>query len=134
MKPSLSSLIPILLAVLPLASAERELSSSSLQSCQTDSKFTATLFDVAFTPSNGTLQWNINGVSSITGKVIIQVNVLAYGLNIYTTTIDPCEAGSGLAGMCPMTEGPLDMDSNAAIPSSALSQVPGMPARASQVV
>ncbi|KAI6840688.1 hypothetical protein KC350_g5402, partial [Hortaea werneckii] len=50
--PLLSSLICLLLAVLPCASAERMLYSDSLNPCQANNNFSATQFDVVLTPSN----------------------------------------------------------------------------------
>ena len=128
MMPSLRSLIPtLLLAALPFAAAdERQLTSSSLNPCQKDNKFSATLFDVAFTPNNGTLTFDVNGVASISGNVTIELYVLAYGLNVYSSTLNPCDAGSDLRGMCPMREGPLNVNSNAQIPSDALATIPGI--------
>lgn len=125
MAPSIKSLISaLLLALVPLSSAERELTSTSLNPCQSNNKFTATLFDVVFTPNNGTFAWDIIGVSSITGNITIELAVFAYGLKVYTTTINPCES-TQLHGMCPMAEGQLNMNSNAQIPKSALHSVPG---------
>ncbi|KAK5168128.1 putative flavin carrier protein 3 [Saxophila tyrrhenica] len=126
MAPSLRSLIcTCLLALLPFSSAENRLTSTSLNACQANSSFSATLFDVVFTPNNGTFAWDVNGVSTINGNVTISVNVLAYGLNINTQEINPCDQEE-LRGMCPMREGPIKMDSNAKLPSSALSAIPGI--------
>ena len=101
------------------------LTSTSLNPCQANNQFSATLFDVVFTPNNGTLTWDINGVSTITGNVSIEMSVVAYGLNVYSNTINPCESAQ-LIGMCPMREGPLDMNSNAQLSQSALSGIPGI--------
>lgn len=90
-----------------------------------NSKFSATLFDVSLTPDNGTLSFTINGVSTITGYVILQLNVFAYGLQIYNTPINPC-IDKALIGMCPMQEGQITLPvSNAPLPQSALDNVPG---------
>lgn len=127
MKFALKSLIPtLLLATLPFTAAERKLTSSSLNPCQKDNQFSATLFDVSFTPNNGTLTFDVNGVASISGKVTIELYVLAYGLNVYSSTLNPCDAGSDLKGMCPMREGPINVNSNAQIPSDALASIPGI--------
>ena len=98
--------------------------SSSLNPCQENNAFSATLFDVTFTPSNGSLAWDIIGVSSISGRVQIELRVYAYGLKVISDVIDPCSS-SDLRGMCPMREGQINMNSNAAISQDALSQVPG---------
>lgn len=125
MRPSIASLIStLLLLASPFACAERMLTSTSLNACQANNSFSATLFDVVFTPANRTLAFDVNGVSSIEGNVTIQLNVIAYGLNVYKTTIDPCES-KDFSGLCPMNEGQIPLNSNAQIPASSLQQVPG---------
>lgn len=126
MAPSLRSLVALLLLALTGPTfAIRELVSSSLATCQDDSQFSATLFDVALTPGNDTFNFNINGVSTITGYVTLELTVYAYGLNVYSTTINPCD-GTDFRGMCPMTEGQIQLKANAPIPASAFQSVPGV--------
>lgn len=126
MAPSFKSLIWALAgaAMLPLSAAQKMLLSSSLNPCQKNSSFSATLFDVVFTPNNGTFTWDINGVSTINGNVTIGLKVLAYGLEVYTSEINPCDQ-TELRGLCPMREGPINLNANAQIPTSALSAIPG---------
>ncbi|KAK5120639.1 hypothetical protein LTR85_005997 [Meristemomyces frigidus] len=125
MKPSIASLICCLLGILHFASAARELYSDSLNPCQANSNFSATQFDVVLTPANDSLSMSLTGVSTITGNVTIDLVVTAYGLNIYSTTLNPCELD--LTGLCPMSEGQINLpQSNLPIPASALSQVPGI--------
>ncbi|EME46267.1 hypothetical protein DOTSEDRAFT_70309 [Dothistroma septosporum NZE10] len=126
MRPSIASLIStLLLALSPLTCAERMLTSTSLNPCQADSNFSATLFDVIFTPANRSLAFDVNGVSSITGNVTIELVVLAYGLSVYKTTINPCDSDD-FQGLCPMNEGQINLNSNAEIPADSLRQVPGI--------
>jgi hypothetical protein len=100
------------------------LTSTSLNPCQANSKFSATLFDVSFTPGNRSLAFDVVGVSSITGNVTIELIVIAYGLQVYKTTINPCNSDD-LKGLCPMNEGQINLLSNADIPAESLKQVPG---------
>jgi hypothetical protein len=127
MKLSIASLIStVLVAFAPVVYAgERILTSSSLNPCMSNSNFSATLFDVAFTPGNRTLNFDVIGVSSITGNVTIDLAVFAYGLQVYTQTIDPCDS-EDLSGLCPMNVGQINLQSNAQIPGDQLSKVPGM--------
>ena len=123
--PSTSLISTALLALLPTAfAAERLLQSKSLAQCQDNSNFSATLFDVVFTPNNRSLAFDVVGVSSITGNVTIELVVIAYGLNAYKTTLNPCQLG--YQGLCPMNEGQINLNSNAEIPAEALAQVPGI--------
>lgn len=106
------------------AHAERVIESSSLNPCQQNSSFTATLFQVVFTPSNGSLAFDIVGVSSISGKVLAQFEIIAYGISILHRTIDPCT--SGLAGMCPMNTGQINIQSNFIIPPNVVKIIPSI--------
>jgi len=90
----LSSLATTALASVPL------LKSTSLNTCQDNSGFTASLFNVVFTPNNGTASVDIVAVSSIEGSVVFDVLISAYGYQIIRKTVDPCN--TDLSGLCPM--------------------------------
>lgn len=122
----LTLIITTLLALLPsISTAEKLLQSSSLNTCQSNSSFSATLFNVVFTPANRSLTFDIVGVSTISGNVTIELVVDAYGLQAYKTTLNPCTM-SDLEGLCPMNEGQINLNSNIDVPASALADVPGM--------
>ncbi|KAL1903133.1 putative flavin carrier protein 3 [Sporothrix stenoceras] len=106
------------------ASAEELLKSNSLNTCQANSGFTASLFDVVFTPHNSSANVDLVAVSSIEGNVLFDVSIIAYGLQITRITVDPCDAG--LAGLCPMTAGKLSMNFNLAVGSDASDIIPGI--------
>ena len=91
--PAWKTLLTSALLALPTTDALRMLQSNSLNQCDgsASSGFTATLFNVVFTPDNGTLSYNINAISSISQKVVAQLNVIAYGLVAINKTIDPCK-------------------------------------------
>jgi hypothetical protein len=123
MKFSFTASISTLLALTPLVASERILESKSLASCQSNSSFSASLFDVLFTPDDGTLNFNITGVSTVQGNVTIDLVVFAYGLKVYTQSLDPCT--SNLDGLCPMQQAPINIKSNAVIDSDSLKKIPG---------
>lgn len=106
------------------ASAEKMLQSSSLNTCQADSGFTASLFNVVFTPGNNSANVDIVAVSSIEGDVVFDVKISAYGYQIIRSTVDPCDVG--LAGLCPMTAGKLSLNFNLAVTADAVEQIPGI--------
>lgn len=107
-----------------LAAAERVIETSSLNPCIANSSFTASLFTFALTPNNDSISLSINGISSISGYIIARVELIAYGFTAYNQTIDPCSAG--LDGFCPMSKGQVTLDTNIAVPASALKMVPGV--------
>ena len=108
----------------PLLSAERLIESDSLNSCQANPLFTATLFNVAFTPNNNSLYVDIKGVSSISGYVFFEIDVIAYGYTAVKETLDPCT--SNLEGMCPMNTGQIPIKTNIPIPASVTKDIPGI--------
>ena len=114
-----------LLTLPSIASAERMLYSNSLNPCSANPGFTATLFDVMFTPDNRTITYNINGISSISGKVTAELNIIAYGYVLYNKTLNPCDDPS-LVSLCPMNPGTIPIKSNFPIDASVISQVPGI--------
>jgi len=90
-----------------------------------NSKFTASLFNVSFTPDTNTLHISINGVSSIDGNVTATLVVIAYGYNALTKDLNPCEMGEGFQGMCPMQQGLIQLESHTPIEPSVAAQIPG---------
>lgn len=128
MRRSLLSPLSILFAFLHLtsfASAIRLIESKSLNPCQANSSFSATLFDVVFTPDNNTLSFNIVGVSAISGNVTAELKVIAYGLTILTQKLDPCSS-SDLKGLCPMNTGQINILSNLELSKDVVNRVPSM--------
>ena len=67
MRLSLSrSLLALAATALPFVAAEERLiESKSLNPCMANSSFSATLFNVAFTPSNRSLGFKIEGISNM---------------------------------------------------------------------
>ena len=108
----------------PVASAEKIIESKSLNPCQSNSSFTATLFNVAFTPANNSLAFDIVGVSSISGYVTAEIDVIAYGYPALSQTFDPCT--QNLEGMCPMNTGQINIQSNINIPNSVIDRIPSI--------
>ncbi|KAI6249536.1 Flavin carrier protein 2 [Erysiphe necator] len=118
------ALITILLFFLSNVVAERLIESKSLNACQDNSSFTASLFNVIFTPKNKTITFDIVGVSSIQGNVSFAIEVRAYGYTVVKRVLDPCEMG--LPGMCPMSTGQIDILSNIQLEDNTINQIPGI--------
>lgn len=123
---SLVSLTSILSLLTPLVSAERFIQSTSLNTCQENNNFTASLFDVIFTPNNATVSFNVQAVNTISGNVTFGIDVQVYGYSIITTTLDPCTV-DGLTGVCPLNQGTITINSNIQnISSKYLNEIPGI--------
>lgn len=125
MRFSLSVATVSALSIISHVSATRLLQSSSLATCQDNSSFTASLFDVVFTPDNRTAAFNINGMSTVTGNVTFQVTIKAYGYSIYSGTLDPCSV-KDLSGLCPMTVGSLNIPFNQELSQADVDKIPSL--------
>ncbi|WYZ42251.1 hypothetical protein EsH8_V_001146 [Colletotrichum jinshuiense] len=112
-----------LVAFLPSAFAERILQSLSLNNCQKESDFSASLFNVVVSADNGSVTANVAAVVSIEGKAIFDVALRIYGFEYMRQTIDPCTAN--LQGLCPMKPGKIDMEFSFEI-GDKLDTVPGI--------
>lgn len=125
--PSTASSLTVLLSLAtfsPLTSAIRLIESKSLNPCQDNSNFTASLFNVVFTPDNNTLAFDVVGVSSIQGNVTAELMVIAYGFTALKQTLDPCTMN--LDGLCPMNTGQINIQSNINIPNDVIHKIPGI--------
>ena len=108
----------------PLVSAVKLLESNALNVCMESSNFTATFFNVVYYPGNNSLMVGFDGVSYISGKVVADITLTAYGINFYQNTINPCDI-QGM-GMCPMAPGPIDLsDVSLPISGDTASSLPG---------
>ncbi|RDW57659.1 TRP-domain-containing protein [Coleophoma crateriformis] len=106
-------------------SAERVIESTALAVCQSNSSFTASLFNVVFTPGNGSLSLDVVGDSSITGNISLHVEAAAYGYTFLTETVDPCAIG--LTSLCPLQQ--IQISFNTVYPNlskSVISNIPGI--------
>ena len=122
--PAFTLILTSLLSILPTVSALRLIESKSLNPCQDNSSFTATLFNVVFTPDNNTLAFDVVGVSSIQGNVTAELQVIAYGFTVLRQKLDPCTMH--LRGLCPMNTGQINIQSNIDIPNEVIQRIPGM--------
>jgi hypothetical protein len=118
-------LLSALAALVLPTTAEDVLRSSSLAACQENSGFTASLFDVVFTPNNNSAAITMIATSSIEGYVLFDITILAYGYQLIRTTLDPCS--SNLQGLCPMTAGKMGKNPfNLPITPEAVRKIPGI--------
>jgi hypothetical protein len=115
----------LMAATFSLASAERVLRSTSLNSCQRETNFEARLFQIAFFPDNGTLNLLMHATVSVDGNVTFDIRGSAYGHPFLQEEINPCTT-EGLRGMCPMLPGPMTMDHALPIGDGVGDAVPGI--------
>ncbi|KAB8077382.1 hypothetical protein BDV29DRAFT_198931 [Aspergillus leporis] len=110
---------------LPIVLAENYIESKALNLCSNSLEFTATYFNVKFTPGNRTIALSFNGKSSISGKVIAELIITVYGYEAMRKVLNPCDMD--LEGLCPVRPGDLPvMNTNIKVPDSVISQIPGI--------
>ncbi|KAJ4299132.1 putative flavin carrier protein 3 [Kalmusia sp. IMI 367209] len=128
MLPSLSKALLLLAATaLPFAAAgERKIESKSLNPCQANSSISATLFNVAFTPNNRSLGFDIQFVSTFSAKVNAEMELLVYGYSAMKQDLNPCDKKNNIEGMCPMNAGNIKIKSNLDISPEIMSKIPGI--------
>lgn len=106
--------------------AEYALYTTSLSTCVANSGFSASLFDVVYTPNNNSLSVDMTASSTVQGYVYFDFSITAYGYEIMRKTIDPCTAGDGFKGFCPMSPGNLNNPFNIAVDPDAKSAIPSI--------
>ncbi|KAF5095730.1 hypothetical protein D0Z00_003033 [Geotrichum galactomycetum] len=89
-----------------------------------NSQFTASNFDVMFYRSNNSLSFEVSAISTLSGEFKARINVIAYGFNAVTESVDLCSISQQL---CPMTPGHFDVPLSAqTISEDIISSIPGI--------
>ncbi|KAK5780528.1 hypothetical protein RI543_001647 [Arxiozyma heterogenica] len=104
--------------------SNRVLKTSSLLTCMDNSQFTAQYFDVRYYPDNKTVVFKVDATTTIDAKIIIDAEVIAYGLQVLNMTINPCSLGQ--LGICPLSPGRIDVESTYVVDSDATNQIPSI--------
>ncbi|KAG5950023.1 hypothetical protein E4U53_005554 [Claviceps sorghi] len=118
------SLLASMASMLSHVGGEKMLMSNSLNNCQEDSSFTASLFNVVYTPNNNSATVEVVATSSVQGYVLFDLAISAYGYTFLRRTVDPCEMKLG--GLCPMVAGKIPFAFNLPVPADASKQIPGI--------
>ncbi|KAF7627765.1 hypothetical protein COH20_008920 [Aspergillus flavus] len=106
-------------------SASRVIKSNSLDLCTDNKNFTATFFNVTFTPDDRLLSIGFNGTVAISGNVVADLSLKAYGKEVITKTLDPCQMKE--QRLCPMNIGKLEIPAiQTTLPQSVINQVPNV--------
>lgn len=104
--------------------SNKMLKTSSLLTCMDNSQFTAHFFDVRYYPDNKTVVFKIDATTTIDTKIIIDAEIIAYGLKITKMTFNPCSLNQ--VGICPLSPGRIDIESTYVIDSNATNQIPSI--------
>lgn len=93
--------LPSVLYFAQLVDALKLLESSSLVPCSNNSVIKTNNFKMTLTPGNDSLTIKFDGEINYSGKITMDVELLAYGYSFLTMQVDPCDYN--LSGFCPMT-------------------------------
>lgn len=111
--------------LMSMVSAVRVFESSSLDTCQGNSSFSASLFQIAFFPGNRSVNLNVNGDAFISGNVTFKVEAAAYGYTFLRETLDPCTLG--ISAFCPLSQDQIAFDATYLnISTSIVGRIPGI--------
>ncbi|QPG74092.1 hypothetical protein FOA43_001413 [Brettanomyces nanus] len=122
----ISILLPIvsLLSCFISTACAKYIKTDSLLTCMQNSEFSSSYFEVIYYPANKSIYYQIDGTSSISGKVAASVELIVYGLNVYETTINLCDFD--VDTICPLTAGHLDISGTYKIDSDDIPDIPAV--------
>ena len=102
--------------------SSKYIKTSSLLTCMLNSQLTSNYFDVYFFPDNNTITFNIDATTTINQKVMIQAELITYGLKVLERTIDPCSLK--IDALCPLSPGRIDIQSQYQLDTDITDQIP----------
>lgn len=103
----LTCLLQFLLLWSSVARSERVIRANALLTCMENSQFSASTFDIVFTPDNRTVAFDVDAITTLEGNFIAKVVIVAYGIDIITETVDFCKLGATSSQLCPLAPGRL---------------------------
>lgn len=97
---------------------------TSLVTCMENSQISPSYFNVTFNADDGSLRYNLDLDTEISGNVTAHIQVYAYGFVIIDRTFDMCNLG--WKQFCPLYPGSLQISSIEYLSKSVVNQVPGI--------
>lgn len=104
--------------------AKRKLLATSLVACMENSQLTAKSFDVVFNPDDRSLHYRLDLEANISGYVMANIEVYAYGFKIITKQLDLCSIG--WKQFCPLYPGDVEMEAIQYISKTYTDEIPGI--------
>lgn len=104
--------------------ARRGIGTRSMSTCMEDSGLIATIFRITYYPDLGKMVYRVDGMTSIEGEVIVNLIIMAYGIQVLNKTIDPCILK--MPQLCYLQPGPLtQIEGESDVPVDISSHIPG---------
>ncbi|KAG4306534.1 hypothetical protein PORY_000522 [Pneumocystis oryctolagi] len=105
--------------------ARRGIGTQSLSTCMENSGLMATIFRITYYPDMEKVVYRVDGMTSIEGEVLVNVIVIAYGIQVLNKTIDPCILK--MPNLCYLQPGPLtQIEGESEVPLDISSHIPGI--------
>jgi hypothetical protein len=117
----------LLLGTLPArALAAQILKTSGFSTCLAGADITVQNVDIQYDNDNKTVTFNVAGTSTTSINVTAQLNVTAYGTQVYQNSFNPCDASTFVSQLCPVPSGSFSATGVQTIPSSYASLIPSI--------
>lgn len=99
--PSHINSILITLGFLRLVTGSQILTTSGFISCLPESNITVQNLDIKYNADEKQVTFDVTGTSASEQNVTAQLNVVAYGINVYQRSFDPCSSSTYVSHLCP---------------------------------
>ncbi|RDL36737.1 Uncharacterized protein BP5553_06089 [Venustampulla echinocandica] len=124
---SLSAFSLLLLGTLPArVLADQILQTTGFSTCLEGSSIEVKSADVKYNADKKQVTFDVSGISKTSINVTAQLNVTAYGNNVYHNSFNPCEASTYVAQLCPVPSGSFSASGVQAIPPEYASMIPSI--------
>ncbi|POS83846.1 hypothetical protein EPUL_003813, partial [Erysiphe pulchra] len=100
------------------------LTTSGFISCLPESNITVQNLDIKYNAVEKQVTFDVTGTSASEQNVTAQLNVVAYGINVYQRSFDPCSSSTYVSHLCPVPEGQFSATGTQVIPDEYASQIP----------
>ncbi|KAG5519656.1 hypothetical protein PMAC_001812 [Pneumocystis sp. 'macacae'] len=118
-------LIFLLNSIIAYVCARRGIGTQSLSTCMENSGLIATIFRITYYPDMEKVVYRVDGMTSIEGEVLVNVVIVAYGIQVLNRTIDPCILK--IPNLCYLQPGPLtQIEGESDVPLDISSHIPGI--------
>jgi hypothetical protein len=77
------------------------LQTTGFSNCNGNTEITVRTADISYDNSNKLVTFDVAGTSSRVQNVTAELNVTAYGQQIYTNSFNPCDAATFVDQLCP---------------------------------
>jgi len=109
-----------------VVTAAQILKTSGFSECLTGSTIKVTNVDIQYNNDAKTVTFNVGGTSTKSINVTAQLNVTAYGKDVYQRSFNPCDADTWVAQLCPVPVGNFAASGTQDIPPEYASLIPSI--------